>query len=672
MHKTLIKTLILLSLIWNLLVPALAQGEECPADDFAGEAAIEAGAAGAGELLWKTPGGLVPLPVLDLSVDLEVTGILVHGTLTQSFKNPTSETIECLYVFPLPERAAVHHMEMSIGARRIVSVIRERQEAKRAYEQARQEGRKAALLDQERPNLFTMSAANINPGESIEVRLEYLQEVAYDGGEFGLSFPLTFTPRFTSGGAADGTRIGSPFVRRGAASFPRARIVVRLNAGVPLRKVDSESHAIETWWDGDVLVVRPAGGTVQADRDFHLRWRPFLAAGPLPAVFTEDREDGRYLLLMLLPPLDGHGASRGLPTETLLVLDVSGSMDGPSIEQARTALLAALDRLRPADTFNLLTFNDGVRQFRPAFVPAGGRDLEEARRWVQSLRADGGTRIDIALGRGLAMMGAAGPERVQRIIFLTDGAVDNEDGILREVRARLGNARLHTLGIGSAPNRYLMRKMAAAGRGVCEFISDTATAENRVDAFLVRIDRPVMTDLALEWEGIDAHEIYPSPLPDLHAGEPLFVSARIGSGLSVRRLSLKGRTTDGPLSFELEAEDGPRAGTGVATRWARAKVESLMDTLHENADLDSVRRAVIGVSIPFGIVTRYTSLVAVEEFPTATGDAVPVRVANGLPLGSGLPGDLPQGGTAEPLLFLAGIVLAGFGGAFLLHARRPA
>jgi Ca-activated chloride channel family protein len=655
MRKTLLKTLILLSLIWNLGAPALAQEDDGP---------------GTGELLWKTPGGLVPLPVLDLRVDLEITGILVHGTLTQSFRNPTSEVIECLYVFPLPELAAVHHMEMRIGPRRIVSVIREREEAKHAYEQARQEGRKAALLDQERPNLFTTSAANINPGETIDVRLEYLQEVAYADGEFSLSFPLTFTPRFATGGAADGARVTSPFVRRGAASFPRARIVARLNAGVPLQQVDSESHSIETWWDGSVLVVQPGGGTVPADRDFHLRWRPLPAAGPLPALFTEDREDGRYVLLMLLPPLDGRGAGQGLPTETLFILDVSGSMDGPSIEQARTALLAALDRLRPADAFNILTFNENVREFRPAFVPAAGRDLEEARHWVRDLRADGGTRIDIALARGLAMMGAAGPDRAQRIIFLTDGAVDNEDGILREARARLGNARLHTLGIGPAPNRYLMRKMASAGRGVCEFISSEPSAENRVDAFFARLGRPVMTDLTLEWEGIESDEVYPSPLPDLHSGEPLFVSARLGAGRSAGRLRLKGRTLDGPLSFDLAAASGSGGESGVATRWARARVGSLMDTLHENADPESVRRAVIGVSIAFRIVTRYTSLVAVEEFPTATGDAVPVKVAGGLPAGSTLTGDLPQGGTGEPLLLLAGIVLAGLGGVLLFGASR--
>jgi Ca-activated chloride channel family protein len=656
MLKTLLKTLILLALIWNVLVPALAQETDRP---------------GTGELLWKSPGGLVSLPVLDIAVDLEVTGILVHGTVTQSFRNPTSEVIECLYVFPLPERAAVSHMEMRIGPRRIVSVIKEREEARKTYDKARQEGRKAALLDQERPNLFTTSAAGINPGETVEVRLEYLEEASYDDGTFGLSFPLTFTPRFSTGGAADGARVTSPCVRRGSASLPRARIVVRLDAGVQLRKVESESHALETWWDGGVLVAKPSGETVAADRDFLLSWRPFLGPAPLAALFTEDREDGKYMLMMLLPPVEGMGAGRGLPTETLFVLDVSGSMDGPSIQQARTALLAALDRLRPGDTFDILTFNQDVREFRPAFVPAGGPDLEEARRFVRDLRADGGTRIDVALDRALAKLGTPLDDRVQRLIFLTDGAVDNEDAILRDVRARLGQARLHALGIGSAPNRYLMRKMAAEGRGTCEFISSSASAENRVEAFLARLDRPVMTGLTLEWDGVESPDAYPSPLPDLHAGEPLYVSARIGGGGSVRRVTLHGRTLEGPVSFDLRAEDAG-TGDGVATRWARARVESLMDTLHENADPESVRRAVIGVSIPFGIVTRYTSLVAVEEFPTVTGDTVPVRVASALPFGSTPAGELPQGGTDEPFLLMAGLLLVLFGSLFFIGARRPA
>ncbi|PYT13069.1 MAG: marine proteobacterial sortase target protein [Acidobacteria bacterium] len=665
---TLMKMLVLLSLIWNLIAPALAQ--ECERPEAGPPAPVEAGAAGSGELLRKTPGGLVPLPVLDLRVSLEVTGILVHGALTQRFRNPTPEVIECVYVFPLPERAAVHRMEMRIGERRIVSLIREREEARQVYEKARQEGRKTALLEQERPNLFTTSAANINPGETIEVSLEYLQEIVYAGGEFSLSFPLTFTPRFATGGARDNDRVTPPFARPDAAGFPRATLVARIDAGAPLQAVQSDSHAIVTRRDGNVLLVEPRDGSVPADRDFHLRWRPLLASEPRSTLFTEDRADGRYVLLMLLPPLENVGAGLGLPTETLFVLDVSGSMDGPSIEQARAALLAALDRLRPGDTFNILIFNHAVTAFRTGFLPAGSPDLEEARSWVRRLRADGGTRIDLALQRGLDLIKTGHPDRAQRIIFLTDGGVDDEDDVLRMVRAGLGAARLHALGIGPAPNRYLMRKMAEAGQGLCEFISTTSGVDNRVDAFFARLSRPVMTDLELDWEGVASAEIYPSRLPDLFSGEPLFVSARLGAGHSVRRVLLKGRTHDGPIGFDLIAEDGNPLESGVAVRWARARVESLTDALHENADPDAVRRAVIDVSTAFGIVTRYTSLVAVEETPSASGDVRLVKVPSGIPLGSTLLGELPQGGTDEPLLFLVGILLVCSGAAWVLPVLR--
>ncbi len=661
------RTLVLLSLIWNVIVPILAKddGPTVPV------ATVRMSDAGSGEMLRKTPGGLVPLPTLGLDVELDVTGIMVRGTVTQTFRNPTSEVIECVYVCPLPERAAVHHMEMRIGARRIVSIIRERGEAKQVYEQALQEGRKAALVEQERPNLFTTSAANVNPGESIEVVLEYLQELSYDNGEFSLAFPLTFTPRFETGAGAQASRISPPFARPGSAALPRATLRVRIDAGgIPIHQVESASHTVRTFWDGPVLVVEPQEKTVPADRDFHLRWKPVLAGEPRPALFVEDRPDGRYVLVMLLPPLPEVGSGRGLPADTLFIIDVSGSMAGPSIDQARAALLAALDRLRPDDTFEILSFNDAVQEFRSGFVPAAGRDLDEAREWTRALQAGGGTRIDLALERGLSLLGAARAGRSQRIIFLTDGAADNEDEVLSEVRLRLGSARLHTLGIGAAPNRYLMRAMATAGRGLCEFISTTEGAGNRVDAFFSRLSRPVMTDLALDWGGGEPVEAYPALLPDLHEGEPLVLSARLPTGRSLRRLVLSGRTLDGALRLEAAADGPGTEGSGVAVRWSRAKVESLLDTLHAGASPETVRPAVIDVSKSFGILTPYTSLVAVEEFPTATGASSRANLANGLPAGSQLMGDLPQGGTHEPILFLLGMLLAFAGIVLLAGALR--
>jgi Ca-activated chloride channel family protein len=368
---------------------------------------------------------------------------------------------------------------------------------------------------------------------------------------------------------------------------------------------------------------------------------------------------------MLLPPLQGVGTGRGLPTETLFIIDVSGSMAGSSIEQARTALLAALDRLRPEDTFDILAFSDVVSEFRPGFVGASGGDLDEARAWTWSLQADGGTRIDLALEKGLSLVRSSPSSRSRRIVFLTDGAVDNEDAVLQDVRRGLGAARLHTLGIGAAPNRHLMRKMAAAGRGLCEFISTPAGATNQVDAFFSRLDRPVMSDLALAWDGGDPVEAYPALLPDLHSGEPLFLSARLAPGRPLQRLLMSGTTLEGALRLEVTASGPAATGSGVAVRWGRAKVESLLDTLLDGAVPDAVRGAVVEISKAFGFVTPYTSLVAVEEFPTATGACSRVRVANALPDGSQVLGDLPAGGTDGPILFLLAMLFL-FAGCVLL------
>jgi Ca-activated chloride channel family protein len=409
---------------------------------------------------------------------------------------------------------------------------------------------------------------------------------------------------------------------------------------------------------------------VVADRDFVLRWRPRRDDRPAGTVFVEDRDDGRYGLMMLLPPLPASAAGQGLPTETLFVVDVSGSMDGPSIEQAREALLRALDRLRPGDAFNILRFNERNEAFSEGFLPARGAELDQARGWVRSLRASGGTEITPALVRGMQMLADADPWPARRLVLITDGAVGNEDEVLAEVTRRLGEARLHIIGIGSAPNRFLARRLAGFGRGACEFIGGIEEIESRMDSFLTRIDRPVMTGLSLRWEEASPPETYPQRLPDLYAGEPLFVSFRTGPSPVASRAVLTGQVAGGPVRIELGIAPDAAPGSGVATRWARARVEDLMDGLYRGADEGAVRREVIGVALGFDLVTRYTSLVAVEEFPSADGSWTTRRVAGALPRGSTLLGEtLPQGGTSGPLLTIVGLALA-LAGAFATWLGR--
>jgi Ca-activated chloride channel family protein len=347
-------------------------------------------------------------------------------------------------------------------------------------------------------------------------------------------------------------------------------------------------------------------------------------------------------------------------------------MDGPPIRQARLALLAALDRLSPDDTFAILAFNEEVHPFAPGFAPAAGAALDGARAWVAALEAGGGTLIGHALRTALGMMeeSATGDDGVlSRIVFLTDGAVGNEDEVVRAIHRHPGRVRLHTLGIGPAPNRHLMRQMAEAGRGLSGFIASIEGVDNRIDAFLARLDRPVLAEPRLEWDGPPPADVHPAILPDLHAGEPLLVSARLAPGVSPGRPFLTGRGPHGPVRLPIDPAPAAGSDRGIAVRWARARIEALMDGVHAGADPDAVRRAVIDLSLAFGIVSPFTSMVAVERFPTAATDAGLVRVPSALP--SAGSGDLvlAQGGTDDALRFLIGLALLAVGGLLMLCDR---
>lgn len=654
------------------------------------EQAIDLDQIGCGELVMRTGDGLVPLPMLNTDVSVEVTGIMVHGTVTQEFTNPTRMVIEAVYVFPLPEKAAVHHMEIQIGERRIVSEVQEKREAKKTYNRARKQGRKAALVEQERPNLFTVSVANINPDERVDVRLEYLEEADFVDGKFSLVFPLTFTPRFVpdavlqvseatgdlnvwSPTVPEADRVTPPFVESTDPIAPTASIRVSLDAGFPLEDITCTSHEVSTETEGEVWHVRPVTERLLADRDFILSWRPKRGRMPHASLLTESMNGERYALLMLVPPHPQAETEEALPTKTMFVIDVSGSMKGPSIQRAREALVRALDRFRPVDRFNILKFNNSHYLFSEEFLSGTPEAISGAKRWARRLEADGGTMIYPALLGAIAEMtwddGGDG-SAVERIIFLTDGSVANEAQVLEKITGGLGDIRLHAIGIGYAPNRYLIRKMTAMGHGHYEFISERQEEENKVDSFFERLDRLVMTDLSLSVDGLVLEDAYPQRLPDLHAGEPVIVSARIREGAATGTAVLNGRTRQGSIMIPLNVPEEKPSQSGIATRWARAKVESLMDSLYEGADHDEVRERVVEVGITFHLVTRFTSLVAVEKVPTAEAAAKRMKMANALPHGSQLlGGGLPSGGTSAPLHILLGALLVLAGLSLLTVAR---
>ena len=561
-------------------------------------------------------------------------------------------------------------MTLRIGPRTIRAVVQEKRQARKTFETARREGRKAGLVEQNRPNLFRTSVANLNPGDEIEVTVEYLEEVEWSRGRWSLAFPLTYTPRFHPAGPASEVDADAAFAGPLDPSMPKARVEIRIDAGLAIEDPVSTSHPLSVRYDGSETVAEIAGGAVvPANRDVHLEWRPRHGSEPVAAAVAEDGPDGRYALVLLVPPADDAGEA-AWPTETLFVVDVSGSMAGPSIEQAKAALQAALDRLDPGDTFDLIAFQSESEAFRGAFVSARAEHLEAARRWISGLVAQGGTHIGPALDRAVAQIRHRPDDRIRRIVFLTDGAVGNEDAILHDVVARRGGARLHALGIGNAPNRWFLRKMAELGGGRCEFLHRVDETTNRIDAFFRTIDRPVLADLTLEWRGGEPIETFPATLADLHEGDPLYLSAKLPAGATGQRVVLRGRTARDEWRMEVDLDSLAPEGSGVAVRWARAKVAALQDGLLAGANAESVRSAVVETALAFGLVTRYTSLVAVEEFSSARGPSRTARVPSALPAGSRVLATLPQGGTWEPFRRRIGVVLLAAGVLLGLAAWR--
>jgi Ca-activated chloride channel family protein len=616
-------------------------------------------APGEGTLLLRPRAGgeTLEAPLQSTAVAFQVSGMVVRARVVQTFRNPGERWYEGVYVFPLPESAAVDRLRLRVGERVIEGQIQEREAAQKTYAAARAQGKRAALLDQERPNIFTASVANIGPHETVVVELEYLETLRYRDGRFSLRFPMVVGPRYIPHGVTDAARI-TPVVLRPQEGRPPVNPVsirVELDAGVPLAEVSSPYHQVEVKTLGEgQREITLAEGSAPANRDFVLRWTPRPEAAPRLAWFTQSEGGRHYALLMLMPPAAAHEAL--LPREVIFVLDTSGSMAGASIRQAREALALALERLTPKDRFNVIEFNSTARALFAEARPAAPSQVRRAIGWVRSLEARGGTEMASALT--LALNGGDADSGVRQVVFLTDGAVGNEDELFRLIQARLGDSRLFTVGIGSAPNSHFMRKAAELGRGTFTYIGRVDEVGARMSELFAKLEAPVLKGITLQWPDAARAEAWPARVPDLYAGEPLVVSASLEHLEGELRVSAvrAGRVWEARVPLAAGAQ-----ATGIDSLWARAKVASLMDSLREGARPEAVREQVIALALAHRLVTRYTSFVAVERRPARPADAPLARadLPTNLPEGweyDKVFGELPQTGTDSRFALLSGML----------------
>jgi len=623
-----------------------------------------------GQLLLRTdvPGQYTVAPTVETEVAIEVNGVIARTRLTQVFHNPGDEFVEGIYVFPLPEKAAVDHLWMRIGERAIEGVIQEKGEARRTYEKAKSEGRKAALVEQQRPNLFTNSVAHIGPNEQVRITIEYQQTLAYDNGEYRLRFPLAVAARYIPGGARDEMPdepkaiearavdgpVQSPAYaldKRGALVNP-VDIAVFIDAGVPIAGIQSSYH--ETMVEkaaGNRTAIYLSKSQEAADRDFELKWRLASGGEPRAAVFTQKVAGSEYGLVMVVPPQPTaaeKAAFQAIPREIVIIVDTSGSMQGASMEQAKQSVAFALDTLTERDRFNIVEFNSVTKPMWPASLPATRANVLQARQWVAKLQAGGGTEMAPALT--FALNGAVTPGYLRQVIFMTDGGVNNEEDLFRLISTRLGESRLFTVGIGSAPNAHFMTKAAQFGRGTFTYVGDVKEVNEKMTQLFARIEAPVLRDVAIRWSDGTPVTTYPDRVPDLYLGEPIVVSA--ASPDFARTLIVSGTRGNQPWSAALTPAGPDSAGVGAL--WARARIAQLMDEVTRGGDADELRKAVVQVALDHHLVSAYTSLVAVDVTPSNDGTVKTALVKASPP--RSWDSTLPQTDTASTLHLLLGLL----------------
>jgi Ca-activated chloride channel homolog len=589
-------------------------------------------------------------PLKHTEVKADVSGFLARVTVTQEFENNFKEKIEAVYTFPLPQNAAVDDMTMLVGDRTVRGKILRREEAEAVYEAAKNNGQTASLLNQERPNVFTQSVANILPGEKIKITISYVETLKYEDGAYEFVFPMVVGPRYVPGNATgsqgkgfspdtdrvpDGSKITPKPPPPGMRAGHDISLDLTLDAGVPIDVLASKTHDVDVERPDDRRArVRLKDRETIPNKDFILRYD---VAGKkiADALITHSTGHSGFFTLILQPP-ERVTVEDVTPKELVFVLDTSGSMGGFPIEKAKETMKLALDNLYPSDTFNLITFAGDTHILFPEPVPATKENLAKAQRFLETREGSGGTEMMKAIKAALDPSDAQGHMRI--VCFLTDGYVGNDMEIIGEVQKH-PNARVFSFGIGSSVNRYLLDNMAKHGRGEVEYVALNDDGSAAARRFHERVRNPLLTDISIDWNGMQVDDVYPKTIPDLFGAKPVILTGRYG-GSSKGVIRLKGKMSGRDFIREIPVDFSSLAQHDVlATLWARTRIEDLMNKDLNGAQRgtmnDELKQSIIQLGLNYRLMTQFTSFVAVEEMIVTDGGQprridVPVEVPEGV------------------------------------------
>lgn len=593
-------------------------------------------------------------PLKHTSVTANVSGYVARVTVKQIFENPFKDKIEAVYTFPLSETGAVDDMRMKVGERIIKGTIKKREEAKEIYDNAKAHGQVAALLDQERPNIFTQSVANILPGNQIEVTLQYVDLLPYEAGRYTFAFPTVVGPRFMPGTPVgktgtgrlpdttqvpDASKISPPVAPKGERAGHDISIDVNIDSGVPITQIQSTLHEItSTQPNAQKARISLTNKNTIPNKDFVLSWdvaSEQIKSGYL--TYKASKSADGYFTVMVMPPKRAT-PEQIQPKEMIFVIDCSGSQSGPPLDKAKETMRYIIEHMNKEDTFQIIAFSNDARPMfaKPQKVSADMK--QQALKFITHLTANGGTWMAPAVEA--ACKTPADSNRLRIVTFMTDGYVGNDMEILGMIKKLRGKSRWFSFGTGNGVNRFLIDAMAKEGGGEAEYVLLNSSANEVGKKFYDRISSPVLTDIKLDFEGLSVKEVFPHEVSDVWAEKPLYIKGRYikpGAGT----ISISGFSGGKPYLEKIKVNfpENQSGSESIASVWARAKVDRLMSEDWQGAQNGSINKElqdeIVKVALDHHIMTQYTSFVAVEEKTVTKGGVartvtVPVEVPDGV------------------------------------------
>ncbi|MEG4395709.1 VIT domain-containing protein [Microcoleus sp. BROC3] len=622
-----------------------------------------------GGLFVKTPNTTSEqvFPLKQTEVKAKIAGNISRVEVVQKFENPFPESIEAVYIFPLPDEAAVDDMEIKIGSRIIKADIKRREEALEIYEQARKQGRTAGLLEQERDNIFTQSLANIKPGEKIEVTIRYTESLKFAGGDYEFVFPMVVGPRYISGNTtppnppllrggdrSGADRINPPVLPPGTRSGHNIAVSVEIDAGVAIGDVRSTSHQITTDRSGNIVQVQLANSDTIPNKDLILRYR-VAGENTRATILTQSDKRGGHFATYLIPALN-YKTNEIVPKDVVFLMDTSGSQQGEPLAKSKELMRRFIQGLNPNDTFTIIDFANTAQALSTTPLANTPENRQSAINYIEKLQANGGTELLNGI-QTVMNFPAAATGRLRSIVLITDGYIGNENEVLALVQRSLkpGN-RLYSFGVGGSVNRFLLNRLAEVGRGTSQVIRQDEPSAEAAEKFFREINRPVLTEIQISWEGMgEKPEIYPIAPPDLFASQPLVLfgkkADRTNGQLRIRGTLAGGKAYEQVLPVNFARSGGRQrestsvaatatdfGNSAVAQLWGRSRIKDLMNQMF-GGETKSLVEAVTNTALTYRLLSEYTAFVAVSEEVRVEPDGTRRRVQ--------VPVELPQGVSYE-------------------------